>query len=232
MLFKRRKVSYQDFVSDVKTGDIVLMEGTLTSSRIIEYFEGCSWSHSAMLVWEKDIPNIFKEPPVSNRLLLWESNVLSEQKTPPPVEDLISGQQKAGPQLVELSRRISHNYALKEDSNFAIRHLYVDKDPDMFSRLESVIKETHPALFPSPSSEEFKNFIMGRLEGKQSTDGTFFCSQLLSYTLMGLGLLSNIYPDNSYAPGDFSEKIDVSLTKRAWFGKEIMLDVKTIPYDN
>lgn len=230
MLFKTRKVSYQDFVGDVKTGDIVLMEGTLTSSRIIEYFEGCPWSHSAMLVWEQDIPNVFKEPPESNRLLLWESNVTSEETTPPPVLDLISGKQKSGPQLVELQKRISHNYTLKDDSSFAIRHLYLDRDPDIYSRLEQVIQETHSATFPTPSSQEFKNFIMGRIEGKQATDGSFFCSQLLSYTFMKLGVISSLYPDNSYAPGDFSEKIDISLLKRGWFGKEITLDTKTIPY--
>lgn len=227
-LLHQRKISYSDFIKDVKTGDICLMQGIHTSSKIIQLFENVDWSHSAILIWEQDISDIFKEKPETNRLLLWESNTISTETGQPPVIDLISGEQKNGPQIVDFKQRISHNFATKDDSNFAIRHCYAEYTTNMLQTLEKTILAVHSNGFPD-ILREFDNFIKGRKENKQTSDGTFFCSQLVAHTLMQLDLLSKDNPDNSYAPADFSETIDIPLLKRAWLGKEIKLDTGTIP---
>jgi hypothetical protein len=53
-----------------------------------------------------------------------------------------------------------------------------------------------------------------------------FCSELVAYTYIQLGLLTTIHPSNSYFPVDFSDNLSVGLLKRAWLGNEILLEKK------
>ncbi len=218
MIIKRQTVAYSDFIQDVETGDVILMHGQYKSSHWIEFFEGVPWSHSAMLIRSQDIG--IEDP--DNTILIWEANLLIDE-----IEDVILCKSKDGPMLVRLHDRIHYNFTHNDDSMFAIRHLYTERTPDIFKKIKDVIQKTHDAHFPS-STHEIGNFLEGRFKNKPSKNGTFFCSQLLSHTFMEMGLLSKNHPDNSFAPADFSEKMDISLQKRAWLGKEMVLDVKTI----
>lgn len=211
MFFKRQKVNLAALEDYLQTGDIILMHGLYASSRLIEFVEDSRWSHSAMIVRPEDIGLSSKLP-----VLIWESNLLTD------MEDVMLKIRKDGPQLLPLADRIAYDYEQKNDSMFAIRHLYVQRTPAMLEGLKQAITMAHPTHFPD-SFHEFSNFLLGRMLGIGTQDSTYFCSQLLAFTLEQMGLLAKLLPCNSYAPVDFSEKLDVSLLQRAFFGKEIEL---------
>lgn len=217
MLLKKQTTDYQELKSDLKTGDIVLMHGLYPSSRMIEGFEESLWSHSAIIVLADDLGIDTGD----DKILLWEANVST------PVKDVILNKAKTGPMLVKLSERLKYNIEHKYDSKIAIRHLYTNKrDEQMWHNFKKAIKEVHNATFPD-IKHEVMNPIEGRFFGKQTSLDTMFCSELVAYTYIKLGLLTTIHPVNSYFPVDFSDKLSVGLLKRAWLGNEIMLNIDT-----
>lgn len=224
-------VNWDEFIQDVETGDIVLMEGIHVGSRINQQLEGVEWSHSAMLIRAKDIkPYLEFDVPVDDEeVLCWESNFDVNAKPVYKPEG-----KATGPMLNKLQDRIFVNYNRKADSNFAIRHLYTERSEAMFRTIAETIKELYGYTFTNPESSELSNFLQGRFYGiqippKGETKQGLFCAQCLSRTFMNLGLVSTSHPDNSYAPVDYSEELTLPLLKRARFGVEINLDSSVIP---
>lgn len=213
MLLKKRTTSYDEVKNDFQTGDIILMHGLYLSSHAIEAFEGSYWSHSAIIVIAEDIGLDVG----TDNILLWEANMDT------PVKDVILKKSKSGPMLVKLSERLKYNIKHKDDSNIlAVRHLYTERTENMFNQLKKVIKDVHNAKFPD-TAHELKNPMEGRFFNKQTSLDTMFCSELVAYTYMNLGLITKTHPVNSYFPVDFSEKLSVSLLKRAQLGNELRL---------
>jgi hypothetical protein len=233
-MFNKRPLPFPEFLENLQTLDVILMHGLFASSLSVESVEGCDWSHSAMVIVAKDIGLTGIDPETR---LLWESNVLDipeDAKRINPVLDVILKVPKDGPQLVKLSDRISHNITTNDDSDVGARKLYIERKLDMYATLNQVIQSVHSCHFPvspdgDPGDGEMNNFIMGRFKNLPVTDNSFFCSQLLAHTFKALKLLTQQYTDNSYAPVDFSEALDVSFFNGAWLGREIMLDIKTVP---
>jgi len=214
MLIKKQTTSFEEIKSDLKTGDIVLMHGLQSSSRVIQIVEGSPWSHVALIVLAEDlgIDN------GNDNVLLWESDSES------PVEDVIIKKAKSGPMLVSLSERLKYNFTHKEHSRLAIRHLHVDRKQEMFDNLKSIIPEVHDAIFPDVY-HEMLNPAKGRIFNEKTSLDTIFCSELVALTYIRMGLLTSLHPVNSYFPLDFSEKLSMGLLKRAWLDDEILLEI-------
>jgi hypothetical protein len=223
MLLSKQPLPYSDFFKNLQTGDIILMHGLYISSLVIEGIENCHWSHAAIAILAGDI-GVTDLP--SDTVLLWESNLAEV------VEDVILKKVKDGPMLVKLEDRIVYNFFKKDDGDFAARKLNYKKPDNFNTVLRQIIDNVHDGHFPVIPTGEMGNFFIGRTENKPVTDNTFFCSQLAAHTFKKLGLLTQYYVDNSYAPVDFSEKLDIPLLQDAWLGKEIWLDKKTIPKYN
>lgn len=221
-MLSKQSLPLNDFLSNLQTFDLVLMKGLLTTSMEAQALTSSQWSHIGMVVVAGDLDLKGIDPTAR---LYWEAN------TADTAVDLISNTLKEGPQLVYLSDRIVHNFWKKFDGAYAARKLMFERTPGMIDALKSVIQATHPAGLPLQNGQplELPYFIMGRFESQQSPAGTFFCSQLVAHTYMALGLLTQYSVDNSYVPADFTEDLDVSLLNGAWLGREIILDVQTIP---
>ncbi len=229
-MFAKRPLPLTDFMATLQTFDIVLMHGLFPSSLAIESIQGADWSHAAIVVVAGDLnlklPNV---PPTTR--LLWESNINDT------VVDVISNAPKDGPMLTRLSDRLSYNLSVKYDSDVAARNLHLTRTPAMFGLLKTVMADARKGHFPGtpgtgPNSDngmgEMMNFMMGRLKNQPVTDNTYFCSQLVAHTYKALGLLTQAYVDNSYAPVDFADALDVSLLA-GWLGRERLLDLTTVP---
>jgi len=213
MPIQKQTTAFDEIRDDLQTGDIILMHGLHTSSRVIETLEGSPWSHVAMVILANDIGIDTDDP-----LLLWESDTES------PVQDVILGRSKSGPMLVQLSERLKYNFTHKEDNRLSIRHLHTTRTPEMLNQLKKVIPEVHQATFPDVYHEMI-NPTRGRIFHEKTDLDTLFCSELAAYTYIHMGLLTSIHPVNSYLPMDFSDKLSVGLRKRAWLANEIPIDL-------
>lgn len=189
------------------------MKGRYASSHVIEAFEGSDYSHAAIIVLAKDLG--IKN---SEDVLLWESNVQTE------IEDVMLNKPKSGPQLLNFHQKVLYDFENKLDCKVAIRHLYTDSYEPIINGIKLAIKEVHSAVFPN-LYHECHDPLEGRFKNIQTPSDTIFCSELVAITYIKMGLLSTVNPTNSYFPVDFSEQLDVGLLKRAWLGKEIVLEV-------
>jgi hypothetical protein len=221
-MLSRQPLPLPEFLSNLETFDLVVMKGLLVTSQEAQAITNSNWSHVGMVVVAGDLQIPGVDPTAR---LYWEAN------TADTATDLLSNTIKAGPQLVLLQDRIQHNFWVKYDGAYMARKLMLPRTPDMISTLKSVIDVAKNGTLPYSGNDqtaELTNFLAGRFYNMASTPNQYACSQLIAYTYMSLGLLSQHYVSNSYAPADFTEEVDVSLFKGAWLGREIYLDTNTI----
>jgi hypothetical protein len=221
-------MAWDDWFANLETGDILLAQGELESSFMIEAIFDCQWSHGAIIVIAGDI-GLTSVPPET--VLCWESNILVPANPGNYfIPDLILGEPKNGPIIDDLKRRISCNFNMNDDNNYAHRKLNFQRTPEMFATLNSVISATHSAGFPSLGKAEFTNYLIGALFNLPVTDGTYFCTQLLSHTYKAWGLLGPEKVDNAYCPANYGDnKHQISFLQGATLGPEILVDPNTIP---
>ena len=221
-------VAWDDWFSGLQTGDILLAQGTLESSIFIEALMDTQWSHAAIIVIAGDI-GVTSVP--ADTVLCWESNILVPANPGNfSVIDVILDEPKNGPILDVLKRRISCNYGMNDDSNYAHRKLNLTRTPEMFATLNTVIGDVHELGFPSLGKGEFINYLRGALFNEPVTDGTMFCSQLVAHTYKAWHLMGAEKVDNAYAPANFSAgKHQIDFLDGITLGEEVLVDPKTIP---
>lgn len=223
-MLSKRPLPLADFLANIQTFDLILMQGILSTSQEAEALTSSRWSHVGMVVVAGDLAIPGLDPKTR---LLWEAN------TPDGVEDVILKTPKLGPQLTRITDRVANNFAVQYDGSFAARKLTYPRTKAMLTTLQSVITLLHPAVLPSANGDNgqglLTSFLAGRFQNVSVFPGTYFCSQLVAATYMKLGLMTQQYVDSSYAPVDFTQELDVSLLNGAWLGPEIILDNSTIP---
>ncbi len=200
---------FDELKDNLKTGDILLVHGRYEFSVVIETVQWSPYSHSAMVVRAADVGLAGKAPD----LLLWESNSLDN------LPDILSGQTKTGPMLVDLEKRLSTTSSEFSDVKFAWKPMYLSDGDNLGEPLASFMPTVLNATFPT-DEEMGQLFYDGRYKGITAPMDKLFCSELLAHTLMTLGLITSQYPMNAYAPKDFSDTGTVRLRRRAYFGPE------------
>ena len=128
--------------------------------------------------------------------------------------------------LVSLADRIKSDIQIKEIP-LAIRHLQANRTPEMNAALKKTTDEVRNAYFPG-DKEFVEDFAKGRFENKApSSYDHFFCSELLSYSLMSMGVLDrNAHIPIHYNPKSYltENKKGVPLLDGATLGPEICID--------
>jgi hypothetical protein len=217
--------SFDEISASLKTGDIFLAHGDSLISHLIEDLTWSEWSHSGMVVLADDI-GLTGLP---TNILLWESTHSTD------LPDIVTGCYKKNHQykdhpggtfLVSLSERIRNDIKIKE-TPVAIRHLKVERTPEMFSALKKTTDEVRAAYFPN-DRQFVEDFFRGRVEKKEpSSWDHIFCSELVAYTLMNMGILSReAHVPNYYEPKSYSteNKNGLLLLKGATLEPEICID--------
>lgn len=209
-------VPYSQFAEDLQTGDILLVHGRYPESIIIEAIQWSPFSHVGMVVRASDIGLSDNAP----ELLLWEANSLIN------LPNVINQQTKEGPMLVDLTERLRTTAGEFEDVKYAFRHLHVEDRASQYKALEAFIPSVLGAGFP-PDLKMLEMFLAGRYQNKAIAPDVFFCSELIAFTYMTMGLLNTKYVMNAYAPKDFSAQGTTRLSKRAFWGDEIFVDINS-----
>jgi hypothetical protein len=196
---------WQQFLGDLKTGDIILMHGLFDSSIFIETVFHSEWSHAAVIAIAGDI-GVASVPPET--VLLWESNIMDGSKGNPngyTVTDVVLGIQKDGPILDRFTERLTNNAALGYDGAVAKRHLSPGLSAAQIEAFARSIGPVHNQTFPAIPFGELEGYLKGKFSDDPVTDGTFFCSQLAAHTYKAMGLLPPDPVDNAYAPANFAQ---------------------------
>ncbi|MDP4142871.1 MAG: hypothetical protein Q8936_00105 [Bacillota bacterium] len=205
---------FNDIISDLRTGDIVLFKGDWFISKVIQKFEHSQWSHVAMVVRAEDLGYKDKEYPT----LLWESTPEND------LDDFQLNKKKTGPQLINLHERLHIDFVKKYNDAFAVRHLKVERTPEMMDKLGRFIAAAHSAEFPS-YLKFIIEFFEGRLLNVKPSLDNFFCSELVAESYIQMGLLPAGRSSESYDPKDFSASGKITLENGAKLGEEISIDV-------
>lgn len=183
--------AYDAIRPQVDTGDLVLFSGKGGVSAGIKWFTGCRWSHVGMAVRIHDW----------DILLLWESTTLS------PVADVGSGRARQGVQLTPLSERVK-TYR----GEMAIRHLAVERTPDMLAALRVFREEVKRRPYEQDKLELLRSAYEGPLGTHGGEDlSSLFCSELVAEAYQRMGLLPATPPSNEYTPRDFCSDTNLTL---------------------
>ncbi|GKU25091.1 hypothetical protein [Clostridium folliculivorans] len=210
----RNTVFYDEVKDELKTGDLILFHGLLLSSQLNEIITRSQWSHVGMVVRPEDI-GITK----SDRLLLWESNILVN------LPDVELKESKVGPMLVDLEARLITDVEDKKDNRFKIRYNGCEITEEMLEKLKTFVGKVHMDNFPESEFNLSKEFFEARILNEEITNDSYFCSELIADTFINMGLLTRRYAPNSYMPKDFSSDTVLPFIKKGQLIDGPLIDV-------
>jgi hypothetical protein len=178
-------MTYDAIRGVLQTGDLVLFSGKGEISSIIKWATKSDKSHVGMVL----------RIPEYDMVLLWESTTLNN------VEDIESGNERKGVQLVPLSERIR-----KYNGDVTVRRLFnVDVTPAMISDLNKLRQEVKGRPYEQSKIELIRCAYDGPMGQNKEDLSSLFCSELVAEALQRMGLLSEKLPSNEYTPKDFAD---------------------------
>jgi hypothetical protein len=230
--FSGKTVSYENFLSKkLKTCDIVLFCGNGIFSTAVQLLTLSRWSHIGLIIKiEKNNPILNGRKKDPDDLYLWHSINESICKIP----DLMSGKEKTGVQLNSMSQ-IMKRYIQLGGTVYFRRMKDVVRNQKKFksyindgyatNKFIKFLKSQSPKLYEENILELIKCAYDWPLpfEANISDESSFFCSELVAFTLMEIGLLDKKGPPaNEYSPHDFSSECRVySESENVFYDNEL-----------
>lgn len=192
--------TYSSVRDALRTGDVFLAHGDSAISEVVELIEWGMWSHSGMVIRASDI-GLHGLP---RDVLLWESTRSTN------LPDVVTGSHKNDPAhpggtlLVDLESRLEYDISIGE-TPVCFRSLQAERTPEMLASLADVLdSEIRSAYFPTDLVFGINWFKGHELNRPPHDFSSFFCSELLAYTLQHIGILGTDYVPNWYEPTTFS----------------------------
>ena len=185
---------FQEILTLLKTGDVVLFSGKTGFSRSIKWFTVSHWTHVGMVIRLPEHP----DP------LIWESLRI------PELPDVIDGTLKSGVQLLNLADRLRTCVA-----DIAIRSLNEPITSDMNGALLNFRETVRNRPYEQSMLQLFRSAWDGPFGQNQADLSSIFCSELIAGAYQAMGLLpcntSGGQPSNEYTPKYFSEQGPINL---------------------
>lgn len=212
MEFKDMKhEAYSKLKDELKTGDLILFNGRYQMSKLVEKLEGSMWSHCAMVIRLDG----FDEP------LLYEATALTN------LPDLLTGDTKTGPKVVNLKERLeTYGDDVKpyEPPTYAVRKC----SQGMTSEQTEICKKILEKLHGLPNPGEWRmifEVLIGRYLYIPTRMIDITCSGFIAYTLRKVGWLGGLKPINGFMPKDFSTDGKLHLINGISYSDEIIIDL-------
>lgn len=175
---------YEEIRPSLKTGDVVLFQGTGIIPRVVRWWTGSpKWSHIAIVVRSHDIDAVF----------CFESTTLNR------VGDIVAGEKVRGVQLSPLSARIK-----KFKGEVAIRALEKPLSKTQEKSIFELVKELRGRPY-----ERDKLQLLGVASNRHEDLTSVFCSELVAEAFQRVGLLPSDRPSNTYYPAHFSNGVSL-----------------------
>ena len=207
-------ISFDDFVTNAQTGDLVLFHGNSAESAMVEAATGGIYSHSAMVI----------VLPVTGEKTLWQA--AGEALEVDPVKGVLH----TGAQLGPLADTVSLVYHHWNDEPHYRPVTNWARTPNVGAQALTFVNDLEERPFPQTALEMLLVWQAGKQLDMDLTKGNVFCSELVAMTYQALGLLADDPVANSYSPNDFSSQFGtVTLLQGATFGDDRAIDLSTIP---
>ena len=195
--FKKNLVpTYEDFVKDLDTGDILLYQTSFWYSQLIEYFTKSPYSHISIVLKN---PTWLAEDLTEDYYLLESGGEV--------FPDAVSGQMRFGVQVAPL-RIVYEQYAHQNYGHLFIRKLnsLVQKE-ELQKRITDCYKILRDKPYDIHPIDWIKSYYdlkkpLDEIKGEQRTD-CFWCSALVCFVYCELGFLDKDIPWTVVAPSDF-----------------------------
>lgn len=178
-----QSISLDVFLKNCKSGDIILFNGKKWYSKLIEWYCGSDISHVGIIVID---PNI--DGKMTHGHFLLESKLYSNDKN--------------GVRLTPLRNIFKEN----EGSNVYIRFLNCIRDSKFKLRIDNICFVTLGKKYDDSPFDWIKVICDIDIGNDQKTS-KFWCSALVAYSYILLGLLNPKIPWTLIKPSDFSSRI-------------------------
>lgn len=212
-----------DIEPELRTGDILLLQGWESFSSWIMTFTGSSWSHVALIIKNPSdrVRRIYQLDPEEQTFVL-ESDL-----------DTLDERSDGGIQLVPI-RKLMRAYEdfYGEDFLYVVRQLEMhyrhEKDSITFPELDDWLIAIHGAKYNDEKTEIVKSIF--RIN-QTSNLKSFFCSEVVAATYQKMGLIEDSLLANNFLPRDFSEESDyfrfnIQLLRESSLGHEKRIVLK------
>ena len=183
-------LDWDHLIANAKTGDIFLYSGTHWYSKLIEYFSGSQFSHVTM---------ILRDPTYINSKLKGLYIIESGYEGIP---DAVDGKVHFGVQIVPIEQ--VRKSSIKNNTRLYYRKL---EDVERDHKFKEELIKAYQIVRDKPYDLNPIDWIKAKFDidfgDVQETD-TFWCSALISYLYIELGLLDKRLPWSLIAPRRFS----------------------------
>ena len=196
----------KNIIENLETGDIILYsEKKYFYERVIQYFTNSKYTHIAMILKDP----IYINPSLKG-LYIIESGVES-------FNDAEDNEKKFGVQIVSFDKIME-----KWEGEIFVRKLHYKRDKDFYKKLS----EVHEIVHNKPYDLLPQDWIEAALGiGHIKRTNTFWCSALISYIYIKLGLLDKFMDWTLVTPNEFGTENNKSLKfVNCYLDKEIKLN--------
>lgn len=159
-------------INTLKTGDMLLFKYRSLLSRFIEYFTSSSYSHCGIIIKNPDFGS-FKD----EGLYFLESTGLDH------IPDAEQNKVKFGVQIRKLEDVLKDN-----GGTIYYRKLHCNRNEEFYKKLT----HAHTIIHDKPYDDNPLHWVRAKYKleiGNLQNENTFFCSALVSFVYMTLGLL-------------------------------------------
>lgn len=197
-------------IYELQTGDLVLFSGNEILSNAIQLVTDSKYTHVGMVVV------VDKEHPLNG---LENGSYLLEALSDQDVEDAELEEKTNGVQLTRLNERIN-----KYEGNVYCRRLDIDRDKQFWEKLNHVYDLIRGVPFNSSPIDWAATGFFPELQ-KNNIPDKFFCSALIGFMYIHLGIFQTYTEWSGFRPKDFGQESGnrYPLMKKGYLGPIQML---------
>lgn len=186
----------EDIISNMKTGDIILLSGTQFGEKSIQFYTNSYFSHVSLIVMEP----LGDHPENHPKLIpyVWEADLGQQHKEGPRVMKLMDKFERWKGNRIGCYRKIKREIDKDSVLSLVNKYIHLNMDDSMLCWL---------------FSERPNSYFFNLFKDKNKV----FCSELVAMTLQDLGVIHKEHHPTYYTPEYFHSKLDETFEPPIYF---------------
>ena len=183
-------ITNEDLFKTCQTGDILLYNSKTIMGRVIEYFTGSLYSHVSMILRDPT----YIDPKLQGLYII--------EAAAEDIPDSLTGKKKLGVQIIPLEYALNY-YKSSLMGGVYYRKSTIERCTNFNNKLKSIIQKTEGVKYDLHILDWFRALFDVEIGNRQITN-RFWCSALLAYIYVELGLLDKSLEWSMIEPRQFS----------------------------